>query len=101
MVPMRPSLGKPELPPYVEENDLLDLAAEFGAGYHPSATIYGVHAELLAAVDRLPMSRRSFGLALREAGWMPVVKRKDRRMTRCWRITNPWVRRAQARNEDG
>lgn len=85
--------GMPDPVPYILETDLLDVAADLGAGVHTAADVYRMHETILAQAKRLPISKRSFGLALAEAGWVSSTKVIDDVRTRCWMITKPWERR--------
>jgi hypothetical protein len=87
--------GKPPEPPYVDEKDLALLAADIGAGHHPAAYIYEWYVQMITVDGRTPVSKKAFGLAMREAGLQSSVRRMDgeRPMTRCWLITLPWKRR--------
>lgn len=101
---MTRALGRPEPLPYIEEDDLLDLAADLGAGYFSSLELYEWHSRILDQEShRKPVSRTRFGLALKEAGWSSSVRYMDRRMIRCWLINKSWARRGQeklAREKD-
>lgn len=88
-------LGKPDPVPYVDEDDLLLVAGDKGAGVFTAAELYEWYAMALEQVGREPVSRRWFGSALKEAGWANLSRKVDQRMTRCWRITNPWARRGE------
>jgi phage/plasmid-associated DNA primase len=92
---MTRSLGKPEPLPYVDEDDLLDLAGDLGAGIFPGAEIYNWYLAFMEQAGRKPVSKTRFGLALKEAGWKPSTKYLDGRMVRCWMINKPWARRGQ------
>lgn len=96
---MTRALGKPEPVPYVDEEDLELLAVDMGAGWFSSADLYRWHSDQINDddPDRKPVGRTMFGRALREAGWKEGGKYLNGRMTRCWMITLPWVRRGQAR----
>lgn len=90
--------GRPPEPPYFDERDLSLLTADLGAGYHPAAEIYDWYVSMIAAEYRSPISKKAFGLALKEAKLQPSVRAlgDDRRMTRCWLLTRPWERRGNA-----
>lgn len=90
---MNSALGKPAPLPYVDEDDLLLLAGDLGAGVFPAADIYDWHVQAVTQAGRQAVSKKRFGTALGEAGWTAMVRKLDGRMTRCWLITNPWARR--------
>lgn len=87
------SADKPEPLPFVEEDDLLEVAADLGPGVFPSADIYAWHARAIAQAGRKPVSPRAFGLFLRVAGWQSSINYIGGRTTRCWMINKPWARR--------
>jgi hypothetical protein len=89
-------LGKPDPLPYVDEEDLYELASDLSVGYHSSADIYAWHVKLLERHGRKPVDRKTFGLALKEAGWKSSVRRQDGTPTRCWLITRGFERKALA-----
>lgn len=86
-------LGKPDPIPYVDEDDLLLIAGDMGAGTFTAAELYDWYVSALRQAGREPVSKKWFGSALTEAGWRQRTLSRDRRMTRCWLITNPWARR--------
>jgi len=92
---MKTYLGKPELPPYVTEEDLIFLAADLGAGWHTAAGLYDWHVRQLEGEGRKAVNKKHFGLAMREAGWKNESKWVGDGAARCWMITNPWARRGQ------
>jgi hypothetical protein len=94
---MMRAFGKPAPLPYVDEDDLLDLAADLGAGTFPAADIYGWHKSLVEGFGREPVTKRRFGAALREAGWNDSSEYRGGRMVRCWLITRSWNRRGLER----
>lgn len=89
-------LGKPEPLPYVDEEDLYGLASDLSAGHFSSAEVYDWHTKLLEREGRKPVDRKTFGLALKEAGWKSSVRRIDGKPTRCWLITRGFERKALA-----
>lgn len=92
---MAQHLGKPVALPYVDVDDLLELAVELGAGYFPAADLYTWHCSQVGEKGRKPVSKKAFGSALREAKWQSSVRRIDNVNTRCWLITRGWERRAK------
>lgn len=92
---MTRAIGRPALPPYVEEADLLLLAGDLGPGVFPAGHLYDWHAQAVRQVGRQPVTKKKFGSALKEAGWASSTRYLEGRMTRCWMITNPWARRGQ------
>lgn len=86
-------LGKPVLPPYVVEADLLTIAADRGAGAFPTGDLYDWYVMIVRAEDREPVTKKWFGCALKEAGWANSTRYLGGVMVRCWTITLPWVRR--------
>lgn len=89
-------LGKPAPLPYVDEEDLLSLAVDLGHGIFPSADIYNWYVQGVTHDGREPVSKKKFGLALKEAGWHNSAEYRDGRVVRCWLINKPWERRGQA-----
>jgi hypothetical protein len=93
---MTSAVDKPSSIPYVDENDLLSLAADLGHGVFPSADLYNWYARTVTDEGgREPVGKRKFGVALKEAGWSRSSRYLDGRMVRCWTITKPWARRGQ------
>jgi hypothetical protein len=90
---MTRALGRPAPLPYVDEADLLLLAGDLGAGIFSAGELYEWHALAVRQAGREPVSKKKFGLALKEAGWLDSVRYRDGKMTRCWMITKPWARR--------
>jgi hypothetical protein len=88
--------GKPEPMPYVDEDDLLQVAGELGHGVFTAASLYDWYAGCVKSEGRKPVTKVRFGLALKEAGWTPSVEYRDQVMVRCWLITKPWARRGHA-----
>lgn len=87
-------LGRPDPLPYIDENDLLDLAADLGVGWFPASRLYDWHRMIVVDEYRRPVVGKSkFGRALREAGWQSQPRYLDGRMVRCWFINKPWNRR--------
>jgi hypothetical protein len=90
-------LGDPVLPPYVNEQDLMLLAADVGAGWKSASDLYDWYAATVRPEGREPVTKKWFGLALAEAGLTSSTRRlnDDRDTVRCWLITRPWVRRGE------
>lgn len=89
-------LGKPEIPPYVDENDLIDLAYDLGPGWIATADLYLAYTEMIYLHEkRPPVPKRAFGNALNQAGWRASSRYLNGSTTRCRLITNQWVRRGQ------
>jgi hypothetical protein len=93
---MTGALGKPEPLPYVDENDLLELAADLGPGVFIGADVYNWYVSLAEQSGRAPVSKKKFGMALGEAGWTSSLEYRGGRMARCWVINKPWYRRGMA-----
>jgi len=91
------ALGKPEPLPYVDEDDLADLAVDMGAGWHTADDLYRWYTGLLTEFGRAPVTKTTFGLALKEARLTPSMRRVHGKMCRGWLLTKPWERRGQAR----
>jgi hypothetical protein len=81
--------------PYVEERDIVLLAADLGAGYFTASELYAWHSEMIKVEGREPVSKKAFGMALKEAGLKAVIRRtgEEGKPARCWLITRPWQRR--------
>jgi hypothetical protein len=92
---MTRSLGKPAPLPYVDEPDLLLLAADLGHGVFPAGDLYDWHVSAVRQAGREPVTKKRFGMALKEAGWYSSTRYQEGRMTRCWMINKPWARRGQ------
>lgn len=90
---MKSSLGRPSPIPYVVEDDLVDLAGDLGPGIFPSSEVYDWHVSMLKDVGREPVSKKKFGTALKEAGWVGSSRYLGGKVVRCWMITKPWARR--------
>lgn len=84
---------KPNAAPYIETDDLLYLAADLGPGYFSAGQLYEWHVSQLSEVDRLPVSKKRFGMTLKEHGWQNSVRQVEGRQVRCWLINKPWARR--------
>lgn len=93
---MTRALGKPAPLPYIDEQDLIELAADLGSGVFPSATLYDWYCVMMRQASREPVSKVKFGLALKEAGWLSGTDRIDGVMVRTWMINKPWARRGEA-----
>lgn len=81
--------------PYVEERDILMLAADLGAGHFTANQLYDWYADTIKEDDREPVSKKAFGLALKEAGLKATTRRvgEEGKPARCWLIPLPWKRR--------
>lgn len=79
--------------PYIDENDLLLVAGDLGAGIFPASELYDWHVMAIKNAGRDPVSKVRFGLALKEAGWKSYTKYREGRMARCWMINKPWAAR--------
>lgn len=90
---MTQNLGRPRPLPYVDEEDLLEIAGEMEFGVFASAELYRWHCSLVEDAGREPVGRTKFGRALTEAGWKSSLDYRDGRMVRCWMIPKPWARR--------
>jgi len=90
---MKRSLGKPDPIPYVDEDDLLLIAGDLGAGVFPAADVYNWYVSAAKQEGRKPVTKVRFGLALKEARWQSSVQYQEGRATRCWLINKPWARR--------
>lgn len=92
---MRSHLGKPVAMPYIEERDILMLAADLGAGYFTATDLHAWYASTIKEDGREPVTKKAFGLALKEAGLTPTTRRlgDEGKPARCWLITLPWYRR--------
>jgi hypothetical protein len=90
-------LGKPVAMPYVEERDILLLAADLGAGHFTADQLHSWYGQMIAEDGREPVSKKAFGLALKEAGLKSAVRRvgDEGKPARCWLITLPWQRRGE------
>lgn len=89
-------MPKPVAAPYIDESDLLDLAADLGAGYFPAAYLYDWYVSTIADKGRRPVSKKSFGMQLRASGWQSSLRTVEIGVqARCWLITKPWARRGQ------
>jgi hypothetical protein len=89
--------GKPRPAPYVDEDDLLSLAADMGAGYFSAGHLYEWYTSTIKNDGRLPVSKKAFGVALRTAGWLSSLRTVEPgRQARCWLINKPWARRGEA-----
>lgn len=86
-------LGKPKPMPYVDENDLLLLAADIGPGVFRADELHTAYSASVRDEGREPVTKRAFGSALKQAGWTPIAKYKDGQQRRCWVVSKPWVRR--------
>lgn len=82
--------------PYIDEDDLLLLAGDLGAGVFPAADLYDWHALAVRQGGREPVGKTKFGKALKAAGWRGMVEYRGGVMARCWLITKPWARRGAA-----
>jgi hypothetical protein len=98
---MTRALGRPDPLPYVDEDDLVEIAGDLQWGVFTAATIYNWYLSMMEHQGRKPVTKTRFGLALREAGWTDSTRYQDGRMVRCWMITKPWHRRGAERLAEG
>jgi hypothetical protein len=79
----------------VDERDLEILAADLGARWVAVSELYDWYVAMINPEGRLPLTKKAFGLALKEAGWRSAVRRMgdESKPARCWLITLPWYRR--------
>ena len=85
--------SKPVALPRVDEDDLVELAADLGAGIFPAADIYNWYVSIAEDSGRRPVGKKAFGVFLKESGWQPSINYLNGKMTRCWMINKPWARR--------
>jgi hypothetical protein len=89
--------AKPVALPYVDDDDLAELAVDMGAGWFTAASLYDWYVLMIEPAGRQPVSKKRFGMELAARNWHSSLRTVDaRKQARCWLVNKPWVRRGEA-----
>lgn len=80
-----------------DTDDFLALVKDIGgAGVYASGDLYRWYVGMMEEQGREPVSQHMFSTVIKALGLQSETRSIHRKTTRCWRITNPWARRAQS-----
>jgi len=58
-----------------------------GAGWYTSADLYDWYASMAREAELEPVTKKKFGMVLRELGYRSTIRRVDGKGARCWFIS--------------